>query len=46
MSNYYKILEITKDATEEEIKKSYKKLAKMCHPDKNRDNQEEATSKF
>ena len=46
MSDYYNILEITKDATEEEIKMSYKKLAKKFHPDKNRDNQEEATSKF
>ena len=46
MWDYYNILEITKDATEEEIKMSYKKLAKKFHPDKNRDNQEEATSKF
>ena len=46
MSNYYNILEITNDATEEEIKKAYKKMAKKCHPDKNRENQEDATSKF
>ena len=46
ISNYYKILEITKDASDEEVKKAYKKMAKKCHPDKNRDNQEDATSKF
>ena len=46
MSNYYNILEITKDASDEEVKKAYKKMAKKCHPDKNRDNQEDATSKF
>ena len=33
--NYYEILEISKNANEEEIKKSYKKLALKHHPDKN-----------
>lgn len=32
--DYYKILEVSKDATEEEIKKSYRKLALKFHPDK------------
>lgn len=32
--NAYKILEITKDATEAEIKKAYRRMAKKYHPDK------------
>lgn len=30
----YKILEITPDATDEEVKKAYRKMAKKYHPDK------------
>ncbi|WP_310556935.1 DnaJ C-terminal domain-containing protein [Flavobacterium sp.] len=33
--DYYKILEINKTATPEEIKKAYRTLAKKNHPDKN-----------
>ncbi len=36
--DYYKILEVSKNATKEEIKKSYRKLAKKYHPDLNPDN--------
>ena len=43
---YYDILEIKTDATEEEIKKSYKRLAFKWHPDKNPGNKEEADTKF
>ena len=45
-SKLYKILNITKDAEPETIKKSYKKLAMKWHPDRNPKNKEEAENKF
>ena len=33
--NYYSILELDSTATEQDIKKSYKRLALKWHPDKN-----------
>lgn len=44
--DYYKVLGLGKDADKEEIKKKYKKLAKQYHPDRNKDNKEEAENKF
>ncbi len=44
--NYYEILEVSKDAEQDEIKKSYRTLALKWHPDKNPTNREEAEKKF
>ena len=43
--DYYKILEIQKSATEAEIKKAYRKLARKYHPDLN-PNDKTAEAKF
>nr|WP_321232851.1 DnaJ domain-containing protein [uncultured Psychroserpens sp.] len=48
--NAYKILEITKEATDDDVKKAYRKMAKKYHPDKvihlGKEHQKGAEEKF
>ncbi|CAG9770440.1 unnamed protein product [Ceutorhynchus assimilis] len=46
-SNFYEVLNVDKNASERDIKKSYHKLSLLIHPDKVEQNhKEEATEKF
>ena len=44
--DYYKMLDVSRTASQDEIAKAYKKLARKHHPDLNQDNKEAAEEKF
>ncbi|XP_058111685.1 uncharacterized protein LOC131254999 [Magnolia sinica] len=44
--DYYNILKVNRNATEEDVKKAYRRLAMTWHPDKNPINKKEAEAKF
>ncbi|XVF34446.1 hypothetical protein REPUB_Repub18cG0059600 [Reevesia pubescens] len=44
--DYYNILKVNKNATDDDLKKSYRRLAMKWHPDKNPNNKKEAEAKF
>lgn len=46
LPNYYEVLRISRDATQEEIKNKFRELAKKTHPDKTKKDSEEEMAKL
>ena len=46
MMDYYEVLDVPQNATQEDIKKSYRDKARLYHPDKNPQRKEWAEKKF
>lgn len=44
--DYYSVLKVKRNATEDDLKKAYKRLAMKWHPDKNPINKKEAEANF
>ena len=44
--DYYEVLGASRDASDDDLKKAFRRLAMKYHPDRNTDNSEESEAKF